>query len=368
MYTKQATMAGVFAYTGPSVAYVFAILGLSVLIIVHELGHMWVARLSGMRVETFSIGFGPALLRWRGRRTVYQLAMIPLGGYVQIAGMNPHEELPPDDPGSYANKGAFARIATIVAGPLTNYLTAALVMIGITLTWGAPHWQSSTDVGMVQKDSPAAKAGVRKGDRVRGIDGTLTRSVEEVITAVQKRGGAAVQVTVKRGDRHLRLKVKPEETSAGYRIGVHFTRKLAFGEISAGEAVLKGLYYPIHEARKGLSALGKMFGKLFQGDLSGAKQVGGFVEIVYQLSESFKESTALALIFLAMLSAWLALLNLLPVPALDGGRLLFLLTGVLLRRQINQRLEHTIHTIGFLLLVGLLLMVTYCDVVRRWGD
>ena len=348
-------------------AYVFAIVGLSLLIIVHELGHMWVARLSGMRVETFSVGFGPALVRWRGRRTVYQLALIPLGGYVQIAGMNPHEEIEPGDPGSYANKGALARIGTIVAGPLTNYVAASVLMIGIMLAWGAPHYQHA--VGMVQKGSPAARAGLEQGDQIEAIDGKKTPKIEDVINGIQAGQGKPAEVWLRRGDRRLRVMISPEKKKDedSYRIGVGFSRRVAFSKVTSGSAVLAGLYYPVHEAQRGLAALGQLFDKLFQGDLSGAKQMGGVVEIVYQLSASFRESIALALIFLAMLSAWLALLNLLPVPALDGGRLLFLLVGAALRRPINQRVEHAIHTVGFLLLVGLLLLVTYCDVARRMG-
>jgi len=348
-------------------AYVFAIVGLSLLIIVHELGHMWVARLSGMRVETFSVGFGPALVRWRGRRTVYQIALIPLGGYVQIAGMNPHEEIEPDDPGSYANKGALARIGTIVAGPLTNYVASSLLIIGIALAWGEPDWQHA--VGLVQEGSPAARAGLAKGDQIEAIDGKKTPNIEDVIHGIQGGGGKASRLTVRRGERRVELTVTPEKQKDedSYRIGVGFSRKLAFSGISAGAAVRYGLEYPLVQAQRGLSALGQLFDKLFQGDLSGAKQMGGVVEIVYQLSASFRESTALALMFLAMLSAWLALLNLLPVPALDGGRLLFLIVGAVLRRPINQRVEHAIHTVGFLLLVGLLLLVTYCDVARRMG-
>lgn len=344
-------------------AYLFAILGLSLLIIVHELGHMWVARISGMRVHTFSVGFGPALLRWRGKRTVYQLALIPLGGYVQIAGMNPHEEIPADDPGSYANKSAVARVATIVAGPLTNYLAASVLMIGIMLAWGAPRWEHG--VGLVVKDSPAAAAGLKAGDRIESMDGKPTPSIGAVLEQIRASSGRPITVQIRRDKTPLLLSITPKKKGESYLIGIAFTRKVAFSEIKPGGAVLLGLYYPIHESRKALAALGQVISKLAQGDVSDAKQMGGFVEIVYQLSESFKESTALALIFLAMLSAYLGLFNLLPIPALDGGRLLFLFSSILLRRPINQRVEHAIHTVGFLILISLILLVTYCDVARR---
>jgi regulator of sigma E protease len=349
-------------------AYLFAILGLSVLIVVHELGHMWIARLSGMRVHTFSVGFGPALLRWRGRRTTYQLALIPLGGYVQIAGMNPVEPIAPDDPGSYNNKSALARVATIAAGPLTNYLLASFVMVAIMLAWGAPRWERLNLVGAVVEDLPAERAGIKTGDRIVAIDGHPMPGGDEILAYLRSAKGP-IKVQVRREKKTFMLAVKPEprKNSPGVRIGVGLGRKLAFSEISTGDALAKGLYYPIYESRRALSALGQVLAKLARGDVTDARQVGGPVEIVHQLSMSFKESTVVALIFLAMLSAYLGLFNLLPVPALDGGRLLFLFSAILLRRKVNQRFEQAVHTVGFLLLVGLLMLVTYCDVARRMG-
>jgi len=344
-------------------AYLFAIVGLSFLIIVHELGHMMIARLSGMRVQTFSVGFGPVLLRWRGRRTAYQLALIPLGGFVQIVGMNPHEEIAADDPGSYANKSALARIGTIVAGPLTNYLTASVLMIAITLAWGAPRREHA--VGQVAKGTPAAAVGLKPGDRIEAVDGKPTPTIDELVGRIQSSRGRTMQLRVRRDGKLVPMEVAAKKDGESYRLGFQFAYQLGFTDVEPGRAVLAGLYYPIEESRRALASLGQVLGKLFKGDVSDAKQMGGVVEIVYQLSQSFRESIPLALLFLAMLSAYLGLFNLLPVPALDGGRLLFLFSSILLRRPINQKLEHTVHTVGFLILIGLILMVTYCDVARR---
>lgn len=345
-------------------AYLLAILGLSLLIIVHEAGHMWVARLAGMRVLTFSVGFGPALLRWRGRKTTYQLALIPLGGYVQIAGMNPSEQLPAADTGSYANKSPLVRVATIFAGPLTNYLAAMVIMIGVMLAWGAPRWQHQ--IGAVEAGSPAARAGMRGGDIITAIAGKPTPGVADVLEGIQGSKGKPTVIQVDRAGERMPLTVTPrvKKGKQGYVIGITFSRKLSFTPVSAKAAVILGAYYPIHESGRALSALGQILSKLVAGKVS-PHQVGGPVEIVHQLSLSFRESTVMALIFLAMLSAYLGLFNLLPVPALDGGRLLFLFSTILLRRPVNQRFEHAVHTVGFVLLIGLLLLVTYCDVARQ---
>lgn len=338
-------------------SYLLAIGGLAVLIVIHELGHMMVARWSGMRVDKFSIFFGPPLLKWRGKETTYQLAVIPVGGYVQIAGMNPHEQLPPDDPGSYQNKSALARFATVFAGPAVNYLFAILLMVVVMLAWGIPRWQLTVD--KVEPKAPAATAGMRSGDLIEAIGGHPVTGVEEVLAAIGGSSGQPLEVKLKRAGQPVSLKVTPMKDGGGYRIGIGFGRKLSFGSVGAGNGVLLALYYPFAESKKILAGLGR----LVTGKVS-AKQVGGPLEIVRQLKMSFEDSFAMALIFLAMLNVYLGLFNLLPLPALDGGRLVFLAYTILFRRPVNQRFENAVHTAGFLLLLGLMVLVTYRDIAR----
>jgi regulator of sigma E protease len=343
-------------------ASVFALLGLAVLIVVHELGHMAVARLAGMRVDRFSIGFGPTLLRWRGRKTSYQVALIPLGGFVQIAGMNPQEQLPAGDPGSYANKSPAARFATILAGPLTNYVCAMLVMIGVALVWGLPHWQRTTVVAEVDKGRPAAAAGFRAGDVVQSIDAKAVTTTDEVVALITASKGRELRVAVLRGGATQVLRVRPRESDGVYTVGIMFGQKLAFAALPAGLALEYGATYPFKESQRALGGL-KL---LFTGKVS-VKQVGGPVEILRQLKISFEESIAMALVFLAMLNVYLGLFNLMPIPALDGGRLVFLIFTMVTRRAVNARLENAIHTVGFVLLLGLILLITYRDLARILG-
>jgi regulator of sigma E protease len=345
------------------VALLLAILGLGLLIVIHELGHMLVARLCGMRVDRFSIGFGPALARWRGKRTTYQLAMIPLGGFVQIAGMNPHEQLPADDPGSYARKSARARFATIFAGPLTNYLCASAIMVGVLLVWGIPRWEEAVAIKAVAGGTPAAQAGIRGGDVITAVDGRIAHSAEEVIELVGASKGKPLHLDLARGGRTVSLMVRARLADGAWRIGVEFdperVRKLRFTRVGVGGALALGALYPYDQTRKVLSGLGQLARRK-----ESLKQVGGPLEIVRQLKMSFEDSVSMALIFLAMLNVYLGLFNLLPVPALDGGRLVFLTLAMVIRRPVNQRVENAIHTVGFLLLLGLILLVTYRDIVR----
>lgn len=346
-------------------ALTLAILGLGMLIVVHELGHMLVARATGMRVDRFSIGFGPSLARFRGKKTTYQLALIPLGGFVQIAGMNPHEKLPEGDPGSYANKSRAARFATIVAGPLTNYLFASVIMAAVMVGWGLPRWQEVVAIKAVRPGSPAAAAGITGGDVITTLDGKHASSAEEVIEMIGASAGKAIHLDLLRRGETVSLTVTPRRDGDAFRIGVEFdparVRKLHFSELSAGRALALGLVFPYEQTRKILSGLGQMFTRK-----EALKQVGGPLEIVRQLKMSFEESMTMALIFLAMLNVYLGLFNLLPLPALDGGRLVFLALAMITRRQVNQRLENAVHTVGFLVLLGLILLVTYRDIARMF--
>jgi regulator of sigma E protease len=350
-------------------AYVLAILGLSLLIVLHEMGHMITARLSGMRVITFSVGFGPALLRWRGRQTTYQLALIPLGGYVQIAGMNPNEKLPPDDPGSYANKSSAARFATIFAGPLVNFLVAMVMMAIMAMAWGVPFTRHS--IKAVSKGTPAAKGGMKPGDMIERIEGHAIDpspdGIPQILGAIESSKGRALRFTVRRGEGHARLRIAPAPKDGTYRIGIEFGSKISFGEVSNKDALYYGVVQPWRISKRALSSLGKVLGDLLSGKKSG-QQVGGPVEIVHQLKLSFERGPAMAMFLLAMLSAYLGLFNLLPIPALDGGRLLFLITTMVSRRPINQRVENMVHTVGFVLLLALIALVTWGDIARRMAD
>ena len=317
---------------------------------------MWVARLSGMRVDKFSIFFGPPIFRWRGKNTTYQIATLPLGGFVQIAGMNPQEQLPPDDTGSYQNKPVWKRFATIFAGPAINYLFAMVIMVVVLLGWGLPTWQ--TAVGAVSKDFPAAAAGMKPKDVIVAIDGKKVSSVPSVLAAIAKSEGKPLAVKVKRGAEAVDLSITPRAVGEGWKIGIQFARKAKFHKISAGKALLGAVYYPFAESAKQLAGIKKLITRKATG------AVGGPLEIVRQIKLSFEQSFVAALLFMAMLNVVLGLFNLLPLPALDGGRLIFLVVEIITRRPVNQRVENWVHTAGFLLLAGVLLLVTYGDLKR----
>src|SRR4051794_30646304 len=178
---------------------VLAILALGVLIIVHEGGHFLIARLSGMRVDRFSIGFGPTLLSFKRGETIYQIAAIPLGGFVQIAGLNPGEEgIAADDPRAYPNRPTWQRFATILAGPRTNYVFATIVMVMFYLIWGVPIDGKTPLVGGMKDGTPAATAGLEVGDEIVSIGGKKIPDSTQVKPAIMDSKGAPVTVEVLR--------------------------------------------------------------------------------------------------------------------------------------------------------------------------
>jgi len=317
---------------------------------------MWVARLSGMRVDKFSIFFGPAILRWRGKKTTYQLATVPLGGFVQIAGMNPQEQLPPDDTGSYQNKNVLKRFATVGAGPGINYIFAMVLMFMVMLVWGLPSWQIA--IGKVLAGKPAAEAGMHDRDVLLQVNGVKIKSVAQVQTAIAASNGKPMVFHVGRGKEALDLRVTPRKNDDKYVIGIAFGRDVRFHEVTLGGALMAAAYYPFKESSRVLGGLKKLITRETKAS------VGGPIEIVRQLKMSFEHSLAMALLFMAMLNVYLGLFNLLPLPALDGGRMAFLLVEMVIRRPISQRVENKVHTAGFILLFGVLILVTFGDLKR----
>jgi len=346
------------------VSLFLAILALGLIIIVHEAGHMVVALWSGMRVERFSIGFGPVIARLKLRGIVFQIAAIPLGGFVQIAGMNPHEQLPADDPGSFENKSLFRRIATIFAGPGTNYLFAFVLCVVLFAVFGVPASPARVPavIDTVERGSPAEAAGLKPADRVVAVNGEPTEWSEQVRGTVRASRGGPVKVRVARAERTFDVTIRPRQHSDGYRVGIAFATSREWRPLPIGEVLVKAAGYPIEISRLQLDGLWR----LVRGEVS-TDEVGGPVMIVSQLKSSFDKDLRTALSWMILLNVVVGLMNLLPLPALDGGRLAFLAYNVVTRRRVNVRFEAAVHMVGFVLLFGLIIVITFRDVRRIFG-
>ena len=225
------------------------VLALSVLIIIHEGGHYLAARAFGMRVLRFSIGFGPTLFRYqpKGSPTIFQVAAIPFLAYVQIAGMNPNEDVDPDDPELYPNKSLFARATTIAAGPFANYLTASLIVFGLGVTNSLPPMQPAEpmQVGHVVADSPAAQAGLQEGDVIVMADGKPIANVSELIDATSPRAGEPTEYVVERNGEALPpITITPLDKGGRGQIGVGAKMIRLYEDLGVGGAAKLAIALP----------------------------------------------------------------------------------------------------------------------------
>ncbi len=340
------------------------VFALVVLIVVHEGGHYLVARWTGMRVDRFSVGFGPVLWSKQRGETLYQVALIPLGGFVQIAGLNEEgdkaavdkdgkqvEGMRENDPRAFPNRPIWQRIATIFAGPATNYIFAAVVMTALYLIAGIPQGKQPLVGGLVE-GKPAAKAGLLPGDEIRKINGTTLNLYTEVAPAIAASQGKPLDIVVFRDGAEKTLSVVPEKDGNDYRIGIEVGAKEEFVSSSLTECVRNGVMFPIAYSREILHGFAEIFRGHQKAQFSGP--LGIMKVMKHQMALGPKSGFSIA----AIISVYLGLFNLLPIPALDGGRIVFLLAEAVSRRRVNQRIEQTVHMVGMLVLLGFMVFVT----------
>jgi regulator of sigma E protease len=332
------------------------ILALGAVVALHEAGHMGVARLFGMRVDRFSIGLGPVVLRFQKGATEYVLSALPFGGYVAIAGMNPQDDTHPEDPESYANKPVWQRFLVILAGPVTNYALCFLLLANLNI-FGMPKATATPTFGEIVPNSAAAAAGILKDDTLVSINAQPIAKFEEMRAQIQKSQGQALVFHVQRGQKELDLSVVPRARGNGFEIGVYPKTELERMPIGQGiwhaavatylfnGVVLQGLYMAVTGAP--------------------GVELGGTVEVVAQTRQAAEAGAATFFLSLASINIMLALFNLLPLPALDGGRLAFLLVEMVRRKPANPQVETFVHGMGMLALLSMMIYLTVGDVRKR---
>jgi regulator of sigma E protease len=338
-------------------AILVSILCLAVLIVIHEAGHFAAARLFKMRVKRFSIGFFKPLVEWkpRGSETTYALGAVPLGGYVQIDGLGPVDEIDPADKRSYANQPMIAKLSMVMAGPVANFLTA-VILFAILYAAGMVVPVDEPVVGSVKPRMVAAVAGLREGDRLRTIAGKAVATWDEMAQEIQRNRGKAVGVVLERGEEVIELTLTPEPGSGLIGIGPATRIAEPLGPLDAvGQAfVLAG-------ATTAAMAVG--IWRMVTGQRTTAG-VTGPVGIVQMIRDAFEQGWRAFFWLMAQLSISLCLFNFLPIPALDGGRVTFLAVEAVSRRRVNRTVEGYVHAVGLLLVLGLILLVTFRDVLH----
>ncbi len=357
--------------------WVIAILALSFLIVVHEAGHYVVALWCKMRVDRFSVGFGPALLKRKSKKTgtVFQLAPIPFGGFVEISGMNVVEDVDPADQHSYANRPVWQRFATILAGPATNFLSAFLLAFLLYSVWGVRSSERWFGVGAVL-DGYDAKGQLEVGDRILAIDDKPIYLVDpngQISTLrdrVNAKAGAPLKITVRRSGAEMSFQVAPkagsdksgkpilENDKPVYLLGIVPSEQYQRVSVGVGASVANALSYPFRQSALIYTGIKRIIVGKDKAD------VGGGVRIAEEFKKAFSYGFGEGLELVMALSVYLALFNLLPLPALDGGRLVFLGYEMITRRRANPRIESTVHMVGIMLLMVIMILVTFKDCKR----
>ena len=338
------------------------VLAFGLLIVIHELGHFLAARACGMRVERFSVGFGPVIWSRKRGDTEWALSAIPLGGYVKIAGMAPGEEIDPADRSAYVNQAAWRRFAVILAGPAMNYVLAVVLAVGLISTMGLREPDTAPVIGEVIPGGAAERAGLHAGDRVLSAGGEATPDWSAFVKRVRAHPGQDLALEVRRegspeGVAPERVVVRPDDSGGVGRVGI--APSLRAVRAGFGTAVVMGFERTNERALEILSGLGQVVSRKQRAELRGP------VGIAEEMARSARAGAGPFLMMVWLISIMLAIFNFLPLPALDGGRLVFLAYEMITRRPVNQKVEGVVHTLGFLALFGLLLAVTvFGDLAR----
>jgi len=337
---------------------VASVLVFGLLILAHEFGHFITAKRAGVRVIEFAIGFGPRLFSWERGETIYSVRLFPVGGFNLMAGMDPEE--PAGDDG-FRSKSVGWRSAVLAAGPLMNFLLTAVLFSLMFAVFGLPTGVAidSTAIGQVVPGFPAERAGLRAGDVILSIEGREVSVWEEVVESISGSAGEPLTIVVRRGDQNLTVVVTP--TADPQRPGegaIGVTPTLLFTPIGLGRAVIEGV---IETWRVLVAWVGGIVALILG---RAPLDLGGPVAAVRFIGSSAQSGLANLMYLAGFLSLNIGLFNLLPFPALDGGRLVFLAYEGLSGRKVDPHKENLVHFIGFATLIILLILVTYRDILQ----
>jgi regulator of sigma E protease len=338
---------------------------LSVLIVVHEFGHFIVARRLGIRVEKFSLGFGPKLFGFKGKVTEYIVCAIPIGGYVKMAGDS--RETCKGQRHEFFSRSARERAQVIIMGPIFNYILSFFCFWSIFFI-GFPVLTSK--VGALLDDMPAKLAGVQINDSIIAVDGQTTPYWEDVASVIHdKKEGQSVKLTINRKDKQVDLNIMPEFKKTKNLLGEEITVGLI--GIAPSEETVKVKYGLFEALKMGTQRLIDItsltlvaLGKMLTGSLSLRESVTGPLGIFFATNKAFQFGPAALLHLVAVLGVSLAIFNILPVPLLDGGHILFIFIEKIRGKPVSAKTEEFLNRISLTLLLILVVLVFYNDLIR----
>lgn len=352
-----------------------AIILIGVLIFVHELGHFLFAKLMGVKVLKFSLGFGPKLISKRYGDTEYLISSIPLGGYVKMLGESLEEELKEEEkPEAYNYQPVWKRVVIVASGPIFNFVLTYIIFVSFLsygLPVGIPKLESiTTHIDEILKKSPAEKAGLKIGDRIISINGKDVYVWDEMTDIVRNKPGKELTVKVERGGQELNFKITPEAVKAKGlkgedmiigRIGISKTKTPV--DIITSKTVLAAPLKGLEATYKMSVFILKVTQKLITGSIP-LRTLGGPITIAHEAGKVAAIGILPYFMFMAFLSVNLGVLNLLPIPILDGGHILFLGIEAIRRKPLNERVVAVAQKVGLAIILFIMAFVIYNDLTR----
>jgi regulator of sigma E protease len=335
--------------------YIFALLGLALIILLHEYGHYLAAKKNGIVVERFGIGMGPTIkigkvaAHWYRDGTEFCLCWIPIGGFCQLKGEEDDEK----GEGTYNSASPLAKFWVSFSGPFANFLTAFAILFIIFSFLGNPL---QMQVQEIMDDYPAMEAGLQPGDIIIGVNDVQSDAWSDLQPIISESAGKPVTLTIQRDHDTFTASIVPKDDDGVGMLGVI----LAPSDKPVG--FTKSVQMSLTMMKDFFVELVRFVGKAITGNLGGV-QVTGPVGIIKMAGESANASAVAFLFFVAFLSLNLGIFNLFPIPPLDGGKIVFAAYEGVTKRSVNKKVELTVSTIGFMLLIGVLLIVTYKDIV-----
>jgi regulator of sigma E protease len=327
-----------------------------ILVLIHEYGHYLQAKLHKVKVEEFSIGFGPRVLSFKRNDTQFSIRLLPIGGFVNLAGLD--IDKPVEEEGNFQNKSWFSKFIILASGVIMNFLLAIFILT-ILFNWGIPTKMIPTGINSIVPNSPADIVGLKPGDKIIAINQKPVTSAEEVINII-KSADRPIVLEVERKGEQLKFTVAPKYDPAQKRRLIGITMPSFIDEkYPIFEAFIKALeeFWAVL-----IGTLGAIWG-LITGKL-GSDSFSGPVGLVKMTGMVSQMGIKAFLQFMAFLSIQWGLFNILPIPALDGGRILFLILGLWKKVKLSPEKENIIHYIGFLFLMILMIIITIGDIRR----
>ena len=325
---------------------VYAVIMFCLLIFIHELGHFVVAKACGVKVNEFALGMGPAIFKKQKGETLYALRIIPIGGYCAMEGEDEESE----DERAFNNKKAWQKALIVVAGAAMNFILCVVILIGISTYSGT----ATTTIGQLTEGGPAQQAGIQEGDRIVAVEEQQIEDWSQLVTAITEAEGETITIQLERQGQTLTVESQLIEQDGRQIIGIIPERDHGF---------LLGI-------KNGFKATGTMtvtmvdtFRMLFTGEV-GVDELSGPVGIVYVVNDTAQYGFVYLFYLTALISLNLAIVNMLPLPALDGGRLIFIIIRKITGKAVSDELEGKIHFAGIILLFALMIYVTWNDIIR----